>query len=68
MAPIIIPISLADPSEVSNVDAMTASMLKGATEVGKFTNLCETKERVFAQRIKDAVIDARRYGWFEYRK
>lgn len=66
MAPLMIPLILADSSEISNLDELAIAMADGGDEAdgaGLMAHLNAVKEQEFAQRMHDVLVDARRYGW-----
>lgn len=63
-APLMIPLILADSSEISDLDRLAEIMAGGRADAGLMANLNEDKVEEFAQQLKDVLSDARRYGWF----
>lgn len=67
MAPMLIPVILADASEIANIDDIADTMVKGTDGDDQskviITKLIDGKDREYAQRMMDVLDDTRRYGW-----
>lgn len=66
IAPLVIPVMLADSSEIADINDVAATMVNGTDEETVFLAKLTDSSKVdqFAQRVKDVISDARRYGWF----
>lgn len=65
-APLMIPLILADSSEIANLDELSVAMSDdGEYAQELMANLNKAKEGEFAQRMKDALSDGRQYGWIQ---
>lgn len=64
MAHLLIPLILANGSEETlNVDDLTDLLADGEGEMKIIRNISDAKMKVYCQRIKDVMADARQYGW-----
>lgn len=61
LAPIVVPLVIADATEISNTDE---SAIKEDDEKGLFVSLKESNMKEYADRMSDVLADARQYGWF----
>lgn len=64
MAPLLIPVILADSSDITNIEDVFDTMGKGMGDqvvLAKLTDSAKVKN--CAKRLKDVLADARRYGW-----
>lgn len=63
-APLMIPLILADSSEIANLDELAEQMAEGEEGAGCMANLKnDEKIREFGLQMKGVLADARRYGW-----
>lgn len=63
MSPLLIPVILADSSEITNLEDIAETMSNGTVDSPRMFNLSEHKEKQYVQRMKDVLADARLYGW-----
>lgn len=63
MAPLLIPVILADSSEITNIEDMAETISKGTDDPVVLVKLTDIKLKKCAQRLKDVLGDARHYGW-----
>lgn len=65
MAPVLIPIIIADSTEIASMDEMAETMESGKEIKRTHTNLSAANAKEFGRRIQDVISDARRLGWLK---
>lgn len=63
MSPMLIPVILAESSDITDLDDFADAMSKSKEESGRAVNITGKKEQEFVKRMQDLLADARRYGW-----
>lgn len=65
LAPTVIPLIIADTSEIPDFDDMAAAVAEGSKDIGPVKNLNDINTKKYYHRMKDVLDDARRYGWLK---
>lgn len=63
MAPLMIPVILANSSEIQNIENIAESKLNETAHSALLFKLTESKEKQYVLRMKEVLADACRYGW-----
>lgn len=65
LAPMVLPVLVADTENIANMDDVFKNMLSGDAKDTHLATLTDQTEVPFRQRLSDCIQDARTYGWLD---